>query len=99
MVVECDAVETKYMVEKYTPGKGCNKIRVHFYFLVEVVLLLRRAAAAAHNISAEAERSIIFSLLVAVLLLLFLIERNVLKEIRLVSAFCLIGVRNQSRSV
>ena len=35
--------------------KGCNKMRVHFYFLVEVLLLLR-VAAAAHNISTEAER-------------------------------------------
>ena len=37
-----------------------NKIRVHFYFLVEVLLLLLllllRAAAAAYNISTEAER-------------------------------------------
>ena len=37
--------------------KGCNKMRVHFYFLVEVLLLLLlRAPAAAHNISTEAER-------------------------------------------
>ena len=43
------------LLEKYIPGKGCNKIRVHFYFLVEVLLLLR-VAAAAHNISTEAER-------------------------------------------
>ena len=63
------------------PAKGCNKIRVHFYFLVEVLLLLLlRAAAAVHNISTEAE----------VLLFLFwwlrcccssLIERDVLKKI------------------
>ena len=47
------------MLEKNISGKGCNKIRVHFYFLVEVLLLLlllRAAAAAAHNISTEAER-------------------------------------------
>ena len=36
--------------------KGCNKTRVHFYFLVEVLLLLLRAATAAHHISTEAER-------------------------------------------
>ena len=54
--------------------QGCNKIRVHFYFLVEVpllLLLLRAAAAAAHNISTEAERGITFSFLVAALMLLF----------------------------
>ena len=39
--------------------KGCNKIRVHFNFLVEVVLLLLLRAAA-HNISTEAERGITF---------------------------------------
>ena len=74
---------------------------VFIFFLVEVLLLLLlllRAAASAHNISTEAE----------VLLFLFwwlrcccssLIESDVLKKIRLVSAFCLIRVRNQSRSV
>ena len=96
MVVDCAAVKTGCMLEKYIPAKGCNKVRVHFYFLVEVLLL--RAAAAAHNISTEAE----------VLLFLFwwlrcccssLIERDVLKKKRLVSAFRLIRVRNQSRSV
>ena len=52
--------------------KSCNKICVHFYFLVEVLLLLLlRAAAAAHNISTEAERGVTFSFLVAALLLLF----------------------------
>ena len=75
-------------------------MRFHFYFLVEVLLLLLLlgAAAAAHDISTEAE----------VLLFLFwwlrcccssLIERDVLKNIRLVSAFCLTRIRNQSRSV
>ena len=69
------------MVEKYIPGKVCNKVRVHFYFLVEVLLLLRRAAAAAYDISTEAERCITFSFLVAALLLLFThregcVERN-----------------------
>ena len=88
-----------YSKNTYIPAKGCNKVRVHFYFLVEVLLLLLlRAAAAAHNISTEAE----------VLLFLFwwlrcccssLIGRDVLKKIRLVSAFCLIRVRNQSRSL
>ena len=28
------------MLEKYIPGKGCNRIGVHFYVLVEVLLLL-----------------------------------------------------------
>ena len=36
--------------------KGCNKIRAHSYFLVEVLLLLLLRAAAAHDISTEAER-------------------------------------------
>ena len=99
MVVDCAAVKTGCMLEQYIPAKGCNKIRVHFYFLVEVLLLLLlRAAAAAHKISTEAD----------VLLFLFwwlrgccssLIERDVLRKTRLVSAFCLIRVRNQSRSV
>ena len=60
MVGDCAAVETGCMLEKYIPAKGCNKIRAHFYFLVEVLLLLlllrAAAAAAAHNISTEAER-------------------------------------------
>ena len=56
MVVDCAAVETGCMLEKYIPAKGCNKIRAHFYFLLEVLLLLLRAAAAAHNISTQAER-------------------------------------------
>ena len=71
MVVDCTAVETGCMLEKHIPGKGCNKIRVHFYFLVEVLLLLLRADAAAHNISTEAERGTTLSFLVAALLLLF----------------------------
>ena len=73
MVVDCAAVETGWMLEKYIPAKGCNKMRAHFYFLVEVLLLLLlRAAAAAHNIiSTQAERGITFSFLVAALLLLF----------------------------
>ena len=98
MVVDYAVVKTGCMLEKYIPAKGCNYVDVHFNFLVEVLLLLLRAAAAAHNISTEAE----------VLLFLFwwlrcccssLIESDVLKKIRLVSAFCLIRVRNQSRSV
>ena len=40
-VVDCAAVETGCMIEKYIPGKGCNRIGVHFYVLVEV---LRTAA-------------------------------------------------------
>ena len=72
MVVDCAAAKTGCMLEKYIPGKGCNKIRVHFYFLVEVLLLLLLLrAAAAHNISTEAERGSTFSFLVATLLLLF----------------------------
>ena len=57
VVVDCAAVETGCMLEKYIKVAS-NKIRVHFYFLVEVLLLLLllRAAAAAHNISTEAER-------------------------------------------
>ena len=39
MLVDCAAVETGCMLEKYVPGKGFNKTRVHFYFLVEVLLL------------------------------------------------------------
>ena len=40
MVVDCAAVKTGCMLEKYIPVKGCNKVRVYFYFLVEVLLLL-----------------------------------------------------------
>ena len=32
MVVDFAAVDTGCMLEKYIPGKGCNKIRVHFLF-------------------------------------------------------------------
>ena len=32
MVVDCAAVETGCMLEKYIPAKGCNKIRAHFFF-------------------------------------------------------------------
>ena len=71
MVVDCAAVETGCMLEKYIPAKGCNKIRAHFYLFVEVLLLLLRAAAAAHNISTQAERGITIPYLVAALLLLF----------------------------
>ena len=61
MVVDCTAVETGCMLEKYIPAKGCNKIRAHLYFLVEVLLLLLlRAAAAAHNISTQGERGTTF---------------------------------------
>ena len=56
MVVDCAAVKTGCLLEKYIPAKGCNKVRVHSYFLDEALLLLvLRAAAAAHNISTEAE--------------------------------------------
>ena len=98
MVVDCAAVETGCMLEKYIPGNGCNKIRVHF-FLVEVLLVLRlRAAAAAHNISTEAERGITFSFLVAALLLLFTHREGCAEKNKI--GFCsLIRVRNQSRSV
>ena len=76
---------------------------VFTFFLVEVLLLLLllllRAAAPAHNISTEAERGTTFSFLVAALLLLFTHREGCAEKIRLVSAFCLIRVRNQSRSV
>ena len=99
MVVDCAAVETGCMLEKYIPAQGCNKIRAHSYFLVEVLLLLLlRAAAAAAHISTQAERGTTFFLLAA-LLLLFTHREGCADKIRLVSAFCLIRVRNQSRSV
>ena len=44
-VVDCAAVETGCMIEKYIPGKGCNRIGVHFFVLVEVLLLCAAAAA------------------------------------------------------
>ena len=40
MVVDCAAVDTGCVLEKYIPAKGCNKIRAHFYFVVELLLLL-----------------------------------------------------------
>ena len=137
--VDCAAVETGCIPGEYIPAKGCNKIRAHFYFWVEVLLLLllRAAAAVAHNISTEAERGTgycflllrlrfyyccflcVYSIAVAAfekvcmpekqtknITFLFwwlrccrfsLIERDVLKKIRLVFALCLIRVHNQSR--
>ena len=74
MVVDFAAVDTGCMLEKYMLATGCNKVRVHLYFLVEVLLLLLlllRAAAAAHNISTEADRCTTFSFLVAAVLLPF----------------------------
>ena len=70
-----------------------------FYVLVEVLLLLLRAAVAAHNISTEAERGITFIFWWLRCCCSSLIDRDVLKKIRLFSALCLIRVRNQSRSV
>ena len=32
VMVDCAAVGTGGMLEKYIPAKGCNKIRVHFFF-------------------------------------------------------------------
>ena len=97
-MVDCAAVGTGGMLEKYIPAKGCNKIRAHFYFLVEVLLLLLRVAAAAHNISTEAERCITFPFLVAALLLLFTHREGCAEKNKI--GFCfLIRVRNQSRSV
>ena len=32
MVVDCAAVKTGCMLEKYIPAKGCNKVCVHFFF-------------------------------------------------------------------
>ena len=82
MVVDCAAVATGCMLEKYIPAKGCNKIRPHFYFLVEVLLLLLlRAAAAAHNISTQAERGITFSFWWLRCCCSSLIERDVMKRI------------------
>ena len=46
IVVNCAAVEAGFMLEKYIPAKGCNKIHAQFYFLVEVLLLLLLRAAA-----------------------------------------------------
>ena len=70
MVVDCAAVETGCMLEKYI---NFSTKYVRFYFLVEVLLLLLlRAAAAAHNISTQTERGITFYYLVAALLLLFI---------------------------
>ena len=40
VMVDCAAVGTGGMLEKYIPAKGCNKIRAHFYLFVEVLLLL-----------------------------------------------------------
>ena len=40
MVVDCAAVKTGCMLEKYIPAKGCNKVGVHFYILVEVLLYI-----------------------------------------------------------
>ena len=40
MVVECAAIKTGCMLEKYIPAKGCNKVRVHFFFLVGVLLYI-----------------------------------------------------------
>ena len=58
MVDDFAAVQTGCMLQKYIPAKGCNKIRRHFFFLVEMLLLLLllRATASAHNISTGAER-------------------------------------------
>ena len=101
MVVDCAAVETGCMLEKYIPAKGCNKIRAYFYFwprrccrcCYSVLLLLPTTSVLKRK---------------KVLLCLFWwlrcccsssIKRDVLKKKRLVSAFCLIRVRNQSRSL
>ena len=40
MVVDCAAVKTGCMLEKHISAKGCNKVRVHFYFLVELLLYI-----------------------------------------------------------
>ena len=92
MVDDFAAVQTGCMLQKYIPAKGCNKIRRHFFFLVEMLLLLLllRATASAHNISTEAERSITFCFLWLRCCCSSIIEREVLNNLRLVSAFCLI---------
>ena len=103
MVVDCVAVKTGCMLEKYIPAKGCNKYVFLFIFWSRCccccccVLLLLRAAAAAH-ISTEAE-VFLFRFLWLRCCCSSLIESDVLKKIRLVSAFSLIRVRNQWRSV
>ena len=84
------------------PLKIATKYVLIFYFLVEaLLLLLLRAAAAAHNISTQAERGKVYRFIFWRLRCCCssLIERDVLKEIGLVSSFCFIRVRNQSRSV
>ena len=40
MVVDCAAVKTGCMLEKYIPAKGCNEVRVHLNFSVEVLLYI-----------------------------------------------------------
>ena len=101
MVVDCAAVKTGCMLEKYIPAKGCNKIRAHFYFWP------RRCCCCCCSVLLLPPTTSVLKRK-EVLLCLFwwlrcccssLIERDVLKTIRLVSAFCLIRVRNQSRSL
>ena len=101
MVVDCAAVETGCMLEKYIPAKGFNKIRAHFYFWP------RRCCCCCCSVLLLPPTTSVLKRK-EVLLCLFwwlrcccssLIERDVLKTIRLVSAFCLIRVRNQSRSL
>ena len=91
LVVDRAAVEARSMLEKDIPGKGCNKIRIINLF--GRAAAAAAAAAAAHN-SSTGERYYFF-FLVAALLLLFTHERDVLKKIYLVSALCLIRVRNR----
>ena len=38
MVVDCAAVKTGCVLEKYIPAKGCNKVRVHSYFFQHIPL-------------------------------------------------------------
>ena len=46
-VVDCAAVETGCMLEKYIPCKGCNKIGVHFFCFGRGAAAAAAAAAAA----------------------------------------------------
>ena len=91
MVVDCAAVETGCMLEKYIPAKGCNKMRAHFFFG-------RGTAAAAAACCCCVLLLLPTSVLKRREALLFLfwwlrwccsslIDRDVLKKIRLVSAF------------
>ena len=62
VMVDCTAVGTGRMLEKYIPAERLQQNTCSFLFLVEVLLLLLLLlrAAAAYNISAEAKVSLFF---------------------------------------